>query len=43
MVNVYLKIKQLSDDKLWNIIDISKCSYIVNKDIEAWLCIARKN
>ena len=38
-----LKIKQLSDDKLWNIIDISKCSYIVNKDIEAWLCIARKN
>ena len=38
-----LKIKQLSDDKLWNIIDISKCSYIVNKDIEAWLCIAKKN
>ena len=38
-----LKIKQLSDDKLWNIIGISKCSYIVNKDIEAWLCIAKKN
>ena len=38
-----LKIKQLSDDKLWDIIDISKCSYIVNKDIEAWLCIAKKN
>jgi len=38
-----IKLKQLSDDKLWNIIDISKCSYIVNKDIEAWLCIAKKN
>ena len=38
-----LKIKQLSDDKLWDIIDISKCSYIVNKNIEAWLCIAKKN
>ena len=38
-----LKIKQLSDDKLWDIIDISKCSYIVNKEIEAWLCIAKKN
>ena len=38
-----LKIKQLSEDKLWDIIDISKCTYIVNKDIEAWLCIAKKN
>ena len=38
-----LKIKQLSDDKLWDIIDISKCSYIVNKDIQALLCIAKKN
>tara|TARA_Y100001970_G_scaffold284462_1_gene401891 strand:- start:20 stop:646 length:627 start_codon:yes stop_codon:yes gene_type:complete len=38
-----IKIKQLSEDKLWDIIDLSKCSYIVNKDIEAWLCIAKKN
>ena len=38
-----LKIKQLSDDKLWDIIEISKSSYIVNKDINAWLCIAKKN
>lgn len=37
------KIEQLSSDKLWQIIDFSKCSYIVNKDIEAWLCIAKKN
>ena len=36
------KIEQLSDDKIWQIIDFSKCSYIVNKDIEAWLCIAKK-
>ena len=38
-----IKIKQLSEDKLWDIIDLSKCSYIVNKEIEAWLCIAKKN
>jgi len=36
------KIKQLSDDKLWQIIDFSKSSYIVKKNIEAWLCIAKK-
>jgi len=34
--------KQLSNDNLWQIIDFSKCSYIVNKDIEACLCIAKK-
>ena len=37
------KMKQLSSDKLWKVINFSKCSYIVNKDIEAWLCIAKKN
>ena len=36
------KMKQLSNDNLWQIINFSKCSYIVNKDIEAWLCIAKK-
>ena len=37
------KIEELSNNKLWDIINISKCSYIVNKNIEAWLCIAKKN
>jgi len=37
------KMEQLSDDKLWKIIDFSKCSYIIKKNIEAWLCIAKKN
>ena len=36
------KVEQLSNDKLWKIINFSKCSYIVGKDIEAWLCIAKK-
>ena len=36
------KMEQLSNDNLWQIIDFSKCSYIVNKNIEAWLCIAKK-
>ena len=36
------KIKQLSNNQKLKIIDLSKCSYIVNKDIEAWLCIAKK-
>ena len=36
------KMKQLSNDKFWEIINFSKCSYIVNKDIKAWLCIAKK-
>lgn len=36
------KMEQLSNNKLWEIINFSKCSYIVNKDIEAWLCIAKK-
>ena len=36
------KMEQLSNDQLWKIINFSKCSYIVNIDIEAWLCIAKK-
>jgi len=36
------KMEQLSNDKLWEIINFSKCSYIVNKDIEGWLCLAKK-
>ena len=36
------KIEQLSNNNSWQIINFSKCPYIVNKDIEAWLCIAKK-
>ena len=36
------KIEQLSNEKIWEIVNFSKCSYIVNKNIEAWLCIAKK-
>ena len=33
---------ELSKNNLWKIIEFAKSSYIVNKDIEAWLCIAKK-
>ena len=33
---------ELSKNNLWEIIEFAKSSYIVNKDIEAWLCIAKK-
>ena len=36
------KIDQLENKKLWEICDFSKSTYIVNKDISAWLCLARK-
>ena len=36
------KINKLEKDKKWKILEIKKSSYIVNKNIEAWLCIARK-
>ena len=36
------KIKDLEDNKKWNVLELAKSSYIVNKDIEAWLCIAKK-
>ncbi len=37
------KIDELSKRKLWEIIKINKSPYIVNKDVDAWLCIAKKN
>ena len=36
------KIDELSTNNKWEIIEFSKSTYIVNKNIEAWLCIARK-
>jgi len=36
------KIDELSKNKSWNVIKLSKSSYIVNKDVEAWLCLAKK-
>ena len=34
------KIKELSDNKLWNVKEFFKSNYIVNKDVNAWLCLA---
>ena len=31
------------DNKLWKVLKLYKSSYIVNKDVEAWLCLAKKN
>ena len=36
------KIDELKKNSKWEIIEFSKSTYIVNKNIEAWLCIARK-
>ena len=36
------KINELTTNNQWEIIEFSKSTYIVNKNIEAWLCIARK-
>ena len=37
------KINELSKNKSWKVLNLSKSSYIVNKDVEAWLCLAKKN
>ena len=37
------KIKELSKNKSWEVLNLSKSSYIVNKNVEAWLCLAKKN
>ena len=34
------KIKELSNNKLWNVKEFFKSNYIVNKDVNAWLCLA---
>ena len=36
------KINELTTNNQWEIIEFSKSTYIVNKNIKAWLCIARK-
>jgi Methylase involved in ubiquinone/menaquinone biosynthesis len=36
------KIRELEQNKKWQILELKKTGYIVNKDIEAWVCIARK-
>ena len=37
------KINELSQNKSWEVLNLSKSSYIVNKDVEAWLCLTKKN
>ena len=37
------KINELSKNKSWEVLNLSKSSYIVNKDVDAWLCLAKKN
>ena len=34
------KIKELSNNKLWNVKEFFKSDYIVNKDVNAWLCLS---
>ena len=34
------KIKELSDNKSWNVKEFFKSNYIKTKDVEAWLCLA---
>ena len=36
------KITELENDKKWQVLELKKSSYIKNKDIDAWLCIAKK-
>ena len=36
------KIDELTTNNKWEIIEFSKSTYIVNKNIEAWLCLAKK-
>ena len=37
------KINELSKNKSWQVLKLYKSSYIVNKNVEAWLCLAKKN
>ena len=34
------KIKELSNNKSWNVIEFFKSDYIASKDVNAWLCLA---
>ena len=35
------KIEELSIDNSWKVIELLKTSYIINKDVHAWLCLAK--
>ena len=35
------KIKELSDKKLWDVIEFFKSDYIASKNVNAWLCLAK--
>jgi len=37
-----IKISELEKNQKWEVLELKKSSYIVNKEIEAWLCIAKK-
>ena len=37
------EITELSKNNSWKILEFSKSAYIVNKDVHAWLCIAKVN
>jgi len=37
------KIKELSENKHWKILQLIKSSYIINKNVKAWLCISKVN
>ena len=37
------KINELSKNKSWQVLKLYKSSYIVNKNVESWLCLAKKN
>ena len=34
------KIKELTNNKSWNVKEFFKSDYIINKDVNAWLCLA---
>jgi len=36
-----IKIKNLSDNKVWDVKKFFKSNYIVNKKVSAWLCLAK--
>ena len=35
------KINELSKNKYWKVLDLFKSNYIVNKDVNSWLCVAK--
>ena len=40
MVLIKLKIKELSNNKSWNVKEFFKSDYITTKNVDAWLCLA---